>query len=63
MIEPLCHIIKLSCDKAYVPYELKIANIVPISIKKGDTTLISNYRPIFVLQVFFKYLNKNYMVD
>ena len=30
MIEPLCHIINLSFDKGYVPYELKIANVVPI---------------------------------
>ena len=30
MIEPLRHIINLSFDKGYVPYELKIANVVSI---------------------------------
>ena len=30
MIESLCHIINLSFDKGYIPYELKIANVVPI---------------------------------
>ena len=57
MIEPLCHIINLSFDKGYVPYELKIANVVPI-FKKGDATLISNYRPISVLPVFSKIFEK-----
>ena len=57
MIEPLCHIINLSFDKGYVPYELKIANVVPIFLK-GDATLISNYRPISVLPVFSKIFEK-----
>ena len=30
MIEPLRHIIHLSFDKGYVPYELKVAKVVPI---------------------------------
>ena len=30
MIEPLCHIINVLFDKGYVPYELKLANVVPI---------------------------------
>ena len=51
MIGPLCYIINLSFDKGHVPDELKIANVAPI-FKKGDATLIKNYRPISILPVF-----------
>ena len=53
MIGPLCYIINLSFDKGHVPDELKIANVAPI-FKKGDATLIKNYRPISILPVFSK---------
>ena len=51
MIGPLCYIINVSFDNGHVPDELKIANVVPI-FKKGDATLIKNYRPISILPVF-----------
>ena len=47
----LCYIINLSFDEGHVPDELQIANVVPI-FKKGDATLIKNYRPISILPVF-----------
>ena len=53
MIGPLCYIINLSFNKGHVPDELKIANVEPI-FKKGDATLIKNYRPISILPVFSK---------
>ena len=53
MIGPLHYIINLSLDKGHVPDELKIANVAPI-FKKGDATLIKNYKPISILPVFSK---------
>ena len=53
MIGPLCYIINVSFDKGHVPDELKIANVEPI-FKKGDATLIKNYKPISILPVFSK---------
>ena len=53
IIGPLHYIINLSLDKGHVPDELKIANVVPI-FKKGDATLIKNYKPISILPVFSK---------
>ena len=42
MLEPLCHIINLSFDKGYVPYELNIANVQPKYI--GKHNILSNYQ-------------------
>ena len=44
--------------------ELKLANVVPI-FKAGESDKVSNYRPIYVLSFFQKYLKKtmyNYVV-
>ena len=40
-----------------VPNELKIARVVPI-FKSGDTMLFSNYRPVSVLPLFSKILER-----
>ena len=40
-----------------VPHELKIANVIPI-FKKGDVLIPCNYRPISLLSVFHKLLEK-----
>ncbi len=54
---PLCHVFNLSIISGVVPDELKIARVVPI-YKAGDSTLCNNYRPISVLPIFSKILEK-----
>ena len=56
-IEPLTHLINLSLRSGVFPSELKLAKVVPI-FKAGDTSAINNYRPIFVLSFFPKFLKK-----
>jgi hypothetical protein len=58
IIEPsLFHIFNLSIQSGIVPDKLKIAKITPI-FKTGDNTIMSNYRPISVLPVFSKLLER-----
>jgi hypothetical protein len=57
LLEPLNHIVNLSFDQGVVPEELKLATVVPI-FKKGDTTLFQNYRPVSVLPVFSKIVER-----
>ena len=54
---PLTHICNLSFQKGAFPTELKIANVVPI-YKLGDEMIITNYRPVSVLPVFSKLLER-----
>ena len=56
--EPLCHIINLSIKISIVPTVWKIAKITLI-FKSGNTTLPENYRPISVLPVLSKILEKS----
>ena len=55
--EPLTHIINLSIQSGIVPDRMKIARVIPI-FKSGDSSLLTNYRPVSVLPVFFKLLEK-----
>ena len=55
--QPLRHIINLSLNSGIVPSSWKIAKVVPI-YKKGTTTDPANYRPISVLPVLSKVLEK-----
>lgn len=55
--EPLCYIYNLSLFSGVVPDRFKIAKVVPI-YKKGATTQASNYRPISLLSIFNKLLEK-----
>ncbi|MBM3937968.1 MAG: hypothetical protein FJ333_04840 [Sphingomonadales bacterium] len=55
--DPLVHIFNLSFRNGIVPNQLKIAKIVPL-FKSGDTTLTDNYRPIALLPIFSKILEK-----
>ena len=54
-----------SIKQGIFPSELKIAKVFPI-FKAGDKQLITNYRPISVLNFFSKIFEKvvaNYIVD
>ena len=54
---PLAHICNHSFIRGIFPSELKIANVVPI-FKSGADMLFSNYRPVFVLPVLSKILER-----
>ena len=53
LCEPLTYLFQLSLEKGAFPYDLKIAKVTPI-YKAGDSSDISNYRPISVLPCFSK---------
>jgi len=55
--KPLKHIFNLSLSTSVFPNKLKIAKITPI-FKAGDPLLTTNYRPISILNVFSKILEK-----
>ena len=57
ILEPLVHIYNLSFSSGVVPDKLKVAKIVPV-FKKGDPSIPGNYRPISLLSVFDKLLEK-----
>ena len=55
--KPLAHIINLSLSNGVVPKQLKIARVLPI-FKSGDQELYVNYRPVSVLPVISKLMEK-----
>jgi retron-type reverse transcriptase len=55
--KPLTHIVNLSLTTGVVPLQMKIARVIPI-FKSGERTLFNNYRPISILPVFSKLLEK-----
>jgi hypothetical protein len=57
ILTPLSHIFTLSLTTGHVPSPLKIAKIVPI-FKSGDCLDMNNYRPISLLSIFSKILEK-----
>jgi hypothetical protein len=57
IMEPLLHIYNLSFLSGAVPNKLKVAKVIPI-YKKGDPTHPGNYRPISLLNIFDKILEK-----
>ena len=64
-IEPLTHIIDKSMKEGVFPSELKLAKVVPI-FKSGDSSKITNYRPISVLSFFSKVFERvmyNHITD
>ena len=55
--KPLTRIINLSLSSGIVPKQLKLARIIPL-FKSGDQDLNPNYRPVSVLPIFSKFLEK-----
>ena len=55
--KPLARVINLSMASGIVPNELKIARVIPL-FKSGDQDLFTNYRPVSVLPIFSKFLEK-----
>jgi hypothetical protein len=56
-IKPLTHVLNLSITKGVFPNCMKIAKVLPL-FKSGEKTKISNYRPISILPVFSKLLER-----
>ena len=56
-VDPLCDIFNKSLNTGIVPDKLKVAKIVPV-YKKNDVKNVENYRPIALLSVFAKLLEK-----
>ena len=54
---PLTHICQLSLNQGHFPSELKLAKIIPL-YKSNDPSLFNNYRPISLLSVFSKIMEK-----
>ena len=56
-LSPLTHVLNLSLQQGVVPRELKVAKVTPI-FKSGSLSTLSNYRPISILPVLSKILEK-----
>ena len=54
---PLLHVLNLSLLNGVFPSELKVARVIPL-YKAGDSLLFSNYRPVSVLPLFSKVLER-----
>ena len=58
-IEPLTHILNLSVIHGVFPSELKLDKVIPLyKANENDPIMFSNYRPVSVLPVFFKILDR-----
>ena len=57
IIHPLRYVCQLSLSQGCFPYELKISKIIPL-YKSGDRTLFNKYRPISLLPLFSKVLER-----
>ena len=57
LCEPLLYIYNLSFSSGIVPSRLKVAKVIPIH-KNGDKNIAGNYRPISLLSIFDKLLER-----
>jgi len=57
LLMPITHIINLSLIQGRVPDDLKIAKVIPI-FKSGDKSKFNNYRPISLLPIISKILER-----
>ena len=57
IVGPLTHIINLSMEKSVFPSMWKHAKVVPL-LKKGDPLTAKNYRPVALLPIFSKILER-----
>ena len=57
LTEPITHLINLSLSTGKVPSQLKLARVIPV-YKKDDPTEPGNYRPISLLSIINKILEK-----
>ena len=58
LISPLVHIINQSLSTGVVPDELKKAKVIPIFKNSGSDMVMKNYRPVSLLPVFSKILER-----
>lgn len=56
-LKPITHVINLSMKYGIVPTKMKLAKVIPV-FKAGETSHIENYRPISLLPVISKVLEK-----
>ena len=57
LIDPLVYIYNLSFETGIVPSQLKLAKVIPI-YKKGSKDSPSNYRPISMISIFEKLIER-----
>ena len=57
IIHPLRYVCQLSLSQGCFPHELKVSKIIPL-YKSGDRTIFNNHRPISLLPLFSKVLER-----
>ena len=57
IVSPLCHIFNLSLTSGKLPKDWSRANVVPV-FKKGDKQLVENYRPVSLLCICDKIMER-----
>ena len=57
IVFPLCHIINMSFFNGIFPEKLKIVKVIPLH-KGGSTQDLNNFRPISLLSIFDKIIEK-----
>ena len=56
---PLCHIFNLSIKTCIFPSSFKLAKVIPVYKNKGSKQDVFNYRPIAILPLISKILEKH----